>query len=61
MAKAKQNTQREHRIQQEIVVDAHNAEEQAMGWYYYLEEHLHSSEPSASPTGQSRPYAKARK
>ena len=41
MAKAKQNKQREHRIQQEIVVDAHNAEEQAMEWYYYLEEHLH--------------------
>lgn len=40
MAKAKQNKQREQRIQQEIVVDAHAAEEQAMGWYYYLEEHL---------------------
>jgi hypothetical protein len=40
MAKVKRNKQRERRIQQEIVVDAHNAEEQAMGWYYYLEEHL---------------------
>ena len=40
MAKAKQNKQREQRIHQEIVVDAHDAEEQAMGWYYYLEEHL---------------------
>jgi len=40
MAKVKRNKQRERRIQQEIVVDAHNAEEQAMGWYYYLEEQL---------------------
>jgi Calcium binding len=41
MAKAKQDKKREQRIQQEIVVDAHDSEEQAMGWYYYLEEHLH--------------------
>ena len=40
MAKAKQDKQREQRIQQEIVVDAHDADEQAMGWYYYLEEKL---------------------
>ncbi len=40
MATAK-NRQREQRIQEEIVVDAYGAEEQAMGWYYYLEEHLH--------------------
>src|SRR5439155_689578 len=26
--------------QGEIVADAHDAEEQAMGWYYHLEEHL---------------------
>jgi len=40
VAKPKQDKQRERRIQQEIVVDAHNAEEQAMGWYYYLEAQL---------------------
>jgi hypothetical protein len=40
MAKARQDKQREQRIAQEIVVDAHDAAEQAMGWYYYLEEHL---------------------
>ena len=39
LAQAKQNKQREQRIQQEIVVDAHDAQEQAMGWYY-LEEPL---------------------
>lgn len=41
MAKAGQKRQREQRIQDESVVDAYDAEEQAMGWYYYLEEHLH--------------------
>jgi hypothetical protein len=40
MPKAKHDKQREQRIEQEIVVDAYGAEEQAMGWYYYLEEHL---------------------
>ena len=28
---------REERIRMEIVVDAYNADEQALGWYYYLE------------------------
>ena len=32
---------REHRIEMKIIVDCYNAEEKAMGWYYYLEEHLH--------------------
>lgn len=31
---------REDRIQMEIIVDADGPEEQAMGWYYYLEEKL---------------------
>jgi len=31
---------REERIRDEIVVDAYGAEEQALGWYYYLEEKL---------------------
>ena len=31
---------REHRITMEIVVDAYNEEERAMGWYCYLEEQL---------------------
>ena len=37
MAKAKKNSERENRIAMEIIVDAYNPEEQAMGWYYYLE------------------------
>ena len=32
--------EREERITMEIVVDAYGADEQALGWYYYLEEHL---------------------
>jgi hypothetical protein len=42
MAKVKQkeNKEREERIAMEIIVDAYGPEEQAMGWYYYLEEKL---------------------
>jgi hypothetical protein len=38
--KPKKNNDREKRITMEIVVDAYGPEEQAMGWYYYLEEKL---------------------
>jgi len=31
---------RERRIDMEVVVDCYGAEEQAMGWYYYLEDNL---------------------
>lgn len=31
---------REERIDLEIVVDAYNEAERAMGWYYYLDNHL---------------------
>lgn len=37
MAKVEHNEEREERIAMEIVVDAYNPEEQAMGWYYYLQ------------------------
>lgn len=36
----KEDKKRENRITMEIVVDAYGPEEQAMGWYYYLEETL---------------------
>jgi hypothetical protein len=39
MRRVAENETREDRIRTEIVVDAH-ADEQAMGWYYYLEEKL---------------------
>ena len=40
MSTKKKEPKRERRIQDEIVVDAYGPEEQAMGWYYYLDEHL---------------------
>ncbi len=40
MAKDRKNAQRKHRITDEIIVDAYGPEEQAMGWYYYLEDKL---------------------
>lgn len=40
MLRLKENKPRERRIEMEVVVDAYNAEERAMGWYCYLEERL---------------------
>jgi hypothetical protein len=40
MAKAKKDPVREERITMEIIVDAYDEVEQALGWYYYLEDHL---------------------
>jgi hypothetical protein len=40
MARLKENKAREHRIEMEVVVDAYNSDERAMGWYCYLEERL---------------------
>ena len=37
MPKARRDPRREERITSEIIVDAYGPEEQAMGWYYYLE------------------------
>jgi hypothetical protein len=40
MPKVKKDIARENRINDEIVVDAYGADEQAIGWYYYLEESI---------------------
>ena len=40
MAGKKTDKKREARISNEIVVDAYNAEERALGWYYYLEQQI---------------------
>jgi hypothetical protein len=40
MSRSKADPEREDRIVMEIIVDAYTAEEQAMGWYYYLEDNL---------------------
>jgi len=34
--------EREARIDNEIIVDSYTEEEQTLGWYYYIEEHLHT-------------------
>lgn len=39
--KPERDDDREERIEMEIVVDAHDHEERAMGWFYYLEDTLH--------------------
>lgn len=41
MPKPKRNSVRENRIHDEIIVDANGPEEQAMSWYYYLEDKIH--------------------
>jgi Calcium binding len=38
--KPKRDPEREERITMEIIVDCYGPEEQAMGWYYYLEGQL---------------------
>ena len=40
MKKPKKDPIREERIQNEAIVDAYGPEEQAMGWYYYLEDKI---------------------
>ncbi len=40
MARLPKDELREERIHMEIVVDAYGPEEQALSWYYYLEEQL---------------------
>ena len=40
MAKSKKDPIREERIRDEVIVDTNGPEEQAMGWYYYLEDKL---------------------
>ena len=61
MACVKENKARERRIEMEVVVDAYNAEERAMGWHYCLEERLKvpfkarcksKREISSSPAGE---------
>jgi hypothetical protein len=38
--KPKRDPEREQRIEMEIVVDAYDASERAMSWYYYLQDQL---------------------
>jgi hypothetical protein len=40
MAGVKKEDDREHRIDMEVVVDAYDEQERALGWYYYLQDKL---------------------
>jgi hypothetical protein len=40
MTRPPKDDEREERISMEIIVDAYDPEEQAMGWYYYLDDNL---------------------
>lgn len=40
MSGVEQDNAREERIDMEVVVDAYDEEERAMGWYYYLEDRI---------------------
>ncbi len=40
MTKAKRDPEREERITMEIVVDCYDESEQALGWFYYLQDKL---------------------
>jgi len=46
MTKPKRDPVREDRIHNEAIVDAYGPEEQAMGWYYYLENKIHFPFPA---------------
>ena len=58
MAKARRNHDRENRISEEIIVDAYGPEEQAMSWYYYLEDKIqfpfHAQCTASVPTSPLR-------
>jgi len=41
MTRRTEDTDREDRIRDEAIVDAYGNDEQAMGWYYYLDDRLH--------------------
>jgi hypothetical protein len=40
MSQVERDEERENRIRDEVIVDAYDDEEQAMGWYYYLAESM---------------------
>ena len=40
MAKSRKDPVREDRISDEVIVDAYGPEEQAMSWYYHLQDKI---------------------
>jgi len=43
MARIEKDEDRENRIDMEVVVDAYDSEERAMGWYYYVADNCNFS------------------
>lgn len=43
MSKIEKDEKREYRIEKEVVVDAYDSEERAMGWYYYVSDNCEFS------------------
>ena len=43
MTRPPKDEAREERISMEVIVDAYGPEEQALGWYYYLDERINSA------------------
>jgi len=41
MSEIKKNQDREYRIIMEVVVDAYDRDERAIGWYYYISDNCH--------------------
>ena len=41
MTQQSEDEEREERINMEIIVDSYGSDEQAMGWYYYLDDTIH--------------------
>jgi hypothetical protein len=59
VSRPKEDEAREHRITMEIIVDAYGPEEQAMGWYYYLQDTLQFPFPATCV--EERPISPLRK
>lgn len=56
MGRPREQPNREHRITEEVIVDAYDSVERAMGWYYYLEGKLRMPfAASCMATRQSSP------
>jgi Calcium binding len=54
MKRRSRDEEREQRITMEIIVDAYTPEEQAMGWYYSLEDRLTGRRRRDGPRGGVR-------
>lgn len=57
MSEVEQDNAREERIKMEVIVDAYDEQERAMGWYYYLEDRLSFPFP-AKWISRNRPNAR---